>query len=519
MSHPAEALGFRADTRRLLGAGTLVSAFGLASKALGQLRESAVAALFGATRAMDAFNIAKTVPDMFSSWIEAPVRSAVVPLFTKLRAEKGEAEAWRAASNIVNTLGVGLLAVTGAVWLGADLLVRLLSTGFRDAAAWSESAALARILVPSLVFAVLTEILGALSNIHGRQAVPAIGRLLHVAVVLVGVVALGPVLGLRGYAWAMLAGTVAYFVLQTDIVWRHRRHWRWEVRPRAPEIRQVVLLGGPLFIGLIGPRIDVVFDQNFASFLPQGSLTILNLSRTFASAATDIVLTVSHAVLLPHFALLIAERRLGELRARLDQVLSGYLFLSLPMLVFFACAAQPVIDLFYRHGRFTPADAAVGALVLPLLALADPAFGWGQVLAQVHISRGDTVTPMKVGFWRIGFKIALSAVLIGPFGIYGLAAATSASTYLRTWQLWRRLPAELRPDGGLFLARLRSLALPLAAAAGAVLGADRLVPASDALALSAARVALLAGLAAMAYGGTAFALGDPVARGLVRRLH
>ena len=496
-----------------------MTSLGLVTKAVGQLRESFAAAVFGADRAMDAFNVAKSIPDMFSSWIETPVRSAIVPLFSRRLHEEGEEQAWRAASNIVNTLAVGMVLVTALLWLFAPALVRMFSTGFRSPEAWSEGTALAQIVVVSVFFSVLTEILGSLSNVYGRQFVPAFGRLLNGLVVVFGVVVLGRTMGLRGFAWGFLLGSIVYFLLQTNVLWRHRRYYRFVLDPRAPEIREIFLVGLPLFIGMIGPRIDVLIDQNFASFLPGGQLTILNFMRNLSGAATDVVQTVSLAVLLPHFSGLMAQKQYDEVRHRATQVLGGYLFFAVPIAVFVAVGAPEIVDILYRHGSFSVDDALLAAGILPILAIADPAFAIGQILAQVHISGGDTATPMKVGFWRIGFKALLSLALIAPLGIYGLAIATSASSFFRTFELWRRLPRAIRPSGRGLAATLAGLLIPALVTAAAVFAMFRWLPAFPwGLAGQVLRTAAIGGAALAIHAGIAWWTGHAIVEQVVARL-
>ncbi|MCU0232282.1 MAG: polysaccharide biosynthesis C-terminal domain-containing protein, partial [Acidobacteria bacterium] len=305
-SSAAEAVAPPSDGSRLVRASALVAVLALAWKIIGVVRESIVAALFGANRAMDAFVVAKSVPDMVSTWIEMPIRSAIVPLFTRTLHAEGEDAAWRAASNVLNTLAITLCGVVVALFLGADLIVRLLSTGFDDPAAWSQSAQLSQILVPSILFSVMAVVLGSISNVYHRQAIPALGRNLNALVVLAVILVLGPRLGLTAYAWGILAGSVVYFAVQLDVIWSHRRYYRFVFQPRAPEIREVVALALPLFIGLSGTRIDVFLDRNFASFLPAGSLSILVYATMLSALVTDFALTVANSVLLPHFAHLAA---------------------------------------------------------------------------------------------------------------------------------------------------------------------------------------------------------------------
>jgi putative peptidoglycan lipid II flippase len=189
-----------------------------------------------------------------------------------------------------------------------------------------------------------------------------------------------------------------------------------------------------------------------------------------------------------------------------------------PATVFLCAGARPVVDLVYGRGEFTPENAALTASVLMILALADPAFGVGQILAQVYIGGGDTRTPMVVGFWRVGIKVAISAGLIAFLGIYALALATAISSFARTALLWRRLPPAVRPSGSELSAQLRGLILPAAGAVAAVLLVVWLVPSEHTPVRQILRAGLAFGAAVVAYLALALATGFPLAGDLLRRL-
>ncbi|MBP7148540.1 MAG: polysaccharide biosynthesis C-terminal domain-containing protein [Acidobacteria bacterium] len=508
----------RSETRHLIGASALVSGASLVTKLVGVLRVSFEAAIFGANRAMDAFNVARTIPDAASTWIEAPVRAALVPLFTRRLHEQGEAEAWCAASNIINVLAVTLGAVVLLLYAGAGLIVRVTAAGMRDPAAWEQGEALAHVLVFSILFSVLAVVLGSIQNVYRRQGFPVLGQFANGIVVFAGVVLLGPRLGLYGFALGMVGGAIAAVVIQSEIVWRYRRFYCWTLRPFAPEVRELLTVAFPLFIGLTGTRIDVLLDRAFASFLPAGRLSILLYATVVSNIGTDLVLVVSTMVWLPMFAHMVAQKRFDELRGRLEQVLGGYLLLIGPATAVLCGGSWVVVNLFFRYGRFDPDSAWWTALALPVLAIASPVFGMGQIIAQVHISRGDTRTPMVVGFWRIGLKALLSIALLislpWEYAFLGLAAASSASSFFRTAQLWHRLPPEMRPRAAILRSPLiaSTLSLGVVAALAAALAA----PAS--WGGWVAQLALLGGVAVAVQVGVAWWTGDATLRTAAARL-
>ncbi len=436
----------RADTRHLVRASMIVSGLGTAAKVLGLLREMASAAIFGATRLMDSFRVANDITQMFATWVEAPLRAAIIPYFTQVRAEVGEAEAWRRVSNVLNTLAVFLLMVVLLLFFGADALVRLFASGFHDEPeAWATSAALVRILAFSLFFSVLAVVLGSLQNLYRRQVFPALGRVLNAGAVVLAVALLGRTIGIEGYALGILAGAMATFVLQLGILWRFRRSYRFVLRPFAPEVRRIVTIALPLFIGLTGTRLDVLIDRNFASYLPGGHLAVLGYALIASAVVTDLVIMIAQQVLLPHFADLAVEGRYDELRRRLGQATVGYIFFMLPVTAFLCGAARPVVDFLYTRGNFSTDAATLTATVLPVFALAAPIYGINQMLSQVFIADGDTRTPVVIGFYRIGVKTVLSLALFFPLGILGLAIASTVSAFFRGGMLWHRLRDAVKP--------------------------------------------------------------------------
>ncbi|RMG45335.1 MAG: hypothetical protein D6718_07735 [Acidobacteria bacterium] len=506
-----------ADTRHLVAASSVVTGLMIVAKLIGLVTQGAIAAVFGANRATDALRIALSIPPMFSTWVEMPIRAAMVPLFTRKLHAEGEAAAWRAASNILNTIGLGLLILVGLLLLAAEPVVRIAAPGFRSPEIWKQSAFFARIVVPSIFFSVLAVLLGSLQNVYRRQQFPALGRVLNGVALLVCVLWLGRIVGLSGWAVGVLAGSVLAFALQLGVLWRHRRYYRWRVAPRAPEVREAIALVLPLFVGLTGTRVDVFIEQLLASFLPEGHLSTLAFAVILVGMMTDPLISVTSSVLLPHFGHLAAQGRLEDLRHRLTQAVTGYLFLILPLVAVLLPGSLPVARLVFGWGKMTPDQIALTASLMPVLALAAPVFAVGQVLAQAHIGRGDTRTPMAIGLWRVGVKIVLSLALLPGLGVLGLAAASAASSYFRTTLLWRRLPEPIRPPGRLLARHLASLLTATAAGALAVAGLLAVLPEGRGFVMQTVRLGAAAGGGGLVYLAAALAISHQ-ARAVAGRL-
>jgi putative peptidoglycan lipid II flippase len=85
--------------------------------------------------------------------------------------------------------------------------------------------------------------------------------------------------------------------------------------------------------------------------------------------------------------------------------------------------APQVVELLYRHGRFTGQDAEHVSSILRVLTLAIPAFVAQQVGVRAFFARGDTWRPMLLGTGLALAVIPLYALLAQRSGTVGLAAA------------------------------------------------------------------------------------------------
>src|SRR5437868_9040068 len=116
---------------RLVRSAGLIGAATMTSRVLGVVRETVLAALFGAGNDMDAFNVAFRIPNLLRDlFAEGAMSSAFVPTFTEYQQKRGQDEAWGFGRQLIVTLVLVLtvLCVLGALF--APWLVRAFAPGF-----------------------------------------------------------------------------------------------------------------------------------------------------------------------------------------------------------------------------------------------------------------------------------------------------------------------------------------------------------------------------------------------------
>jgi putative peptidoglycan lipid II flippase len=183
------------------------------------------------------------------------------------------------------------------------------------------------------------------------------------------------------------------------------------------------------------------------------------------------------------------------------------LLFCLPAAAGQALLAVPLIEVLFQRGAFGPAEAAATAGALAAYALGLPAYVLVKVLVPGFFARGDTATPVKIGFAAVGLNLALNLALIGPLAHIGVALSTALAAWFNAGALgvllWRR--GHLLPDRRLRrrLPKLLGATALMAAVLWAL--APLLFPAAGLWRYGA--LALLVGAGLVSYFGTAAALG------------
>src|SRR6266850_2118748 len=145
----------------------------LCSRVLGLIREVVIAALFGATRNMDAFLTAFRAPNMLRDlFAEGALSTAFVTTFSRRIATDGDASAWRLASKVATLTLVFMSALTVLGIIGAPVLIQILAPGFPPEKA-ALTIQLTRIMFPFILLVSLAALVMGMLNARNVFGVPA----------------------------------------------------------------------------------------------------------------------------------------------------------------------------------------------------------------------------------------------------------------------------------------------------------------------------------------------------------
>ena len=434
----------------------------LCSRVLGLLREVIFAALFGASRNMDAFLTAFRAPNMLRDlFAEGALSTAFVTTFSRRIATEGDASAWRLASKVATLTVVFMSALTVLGIIGAPFLIQILAPGFPPEKA-ALTIRLTQVMFPFILLVSLAALVMGMLNARNVFGMPAMASSFFNLGSIVGGVVLCYWLepqadwrhphfgerGLMGLAIATLIGGLLQLVVQLPSLGRVGFRFRPDFNWRDPGVRTILALMGPATIAASAVQVNVLVNSVFASKLGDGPITWLNIAFRLMQLPLGIFGVAIATVTLPLVSRSAALGNNAEFRGALAHAMRLVMLLTIPSAIGLVILAEPIIGLIYQHGRFTADATAHTAEALRFYAIGLVGYSAVKVLAPAFYALDKRNLPMLVSLFSIAVNFCLNWFFTFhlQFGHRGLALSTSLvaiTNFLILYAMMRRYTGRL----------------------------------------------------------------------------
>ena len=189
----------------LTKAAGIVAFLTVMSKILGFIRETSLAAVFGATSETDAYLVARTIPYLVFGTLSYAITTTFIPLYAHTRDREGQEAALRMTNAVLFAVGALSLTLILIGELISEHLVKLIAPGYTGQLA-ELTAYLSRILLPMMIFQLLSSIMTGVLQAEGEFAVPTTAGLVQNITIIVSIVVLGSRYGIGAVAYGTLLG-------------------------------------------------------------------------------------------------------------------------------------------------------------------------------------------------------------------------------------------------------------------------------------------------------------------------
>lgn len=424
------------------------------SRVLGLVRESAAAAVFGASALNSAFTTAFTLPNLFRRLLgEGALTAAFVPTLTHELEKNDRAGAFRLLSKVASWLAVITTAIVLLAMLAfwnAETLVRWATTWGLDAETARRlllGADLAIVLFPYMVFVCLAAAFSAACQVLGRFTEPALSPVWLNLTILTSL-ALG-----AWWAWGdtqrmnllcvgVLLGGFLQMAVPAGVLWREG--WRPAFDLRADErVREIVRMMGPTVIGSAIYLINISVSRFVGLSLNDAAATVLNLATRLMELPIGVFTIAIATVVFPLIARHAAKQDWASLTADYQKGMRLVLVINIPAAAGLALLSEPIIRLLFQHGAFRAEDTQLMTPVLAAYALGLPFISFTSLALRGFYALRDTATPVRAAALSFAINLGLSLLLMNWLSTVGLALASTVAVLAQAVFLQTRLARKL----------------------------------------------------------------------------
>lgn len=400
----------------------------VASRALGVVREVAIAAKFGTSADYAAYVAAFRIPDLlFLIVMSGAFGSAFIPVFGGFLSRGDRQGAWRLASAILSyTLVVLAVASVLVFAFAGPLMNTVIAPGLGDE---SELAVeLTRLLLLSPLLLGLGIAFKGMLEAQERFALAAFAPVFYNLGIIFGAVALTPYFGIHGLAFGVIVGAGLHAGLQFVGLARSGLRLGWLLDRATPGFSQVVRLMGPRVLGQAAFQINFIVMTNFASRLGTSTVGALNYAFQLFMLPYGVLALSLSTVIFPRLARQYEMGSIEEMKETLGRALAPLVFLSLPAAVGLLFFRTSIVQVLFQVGSFDEESTELVASALAYFAIGLLGFAIIEAVTRAFYAMQDTRTPVIVSVSAVAINVALSWLLSERMGYTGLALALSIAS-------------------------------------------------------------------------------------------
>ena len=427
----------------LLRAAATISGLTLVSRITGLIRETLIAATFGAGPMTDAFFVAFRLPNLLRRlFAEGAFTQAFVPILAQTQADD-PARTKKIVDAVATMLFWSLLLVSLAGVAGAPWLVYLVASGLRDDTHTFQTAVtLTRWMFPYILLISLVALSAGILNLWRNFAVPAFAPVLLNLSFIFAALVLADYFDPPIYALAagVVIGGIAQLAWQVPALLKIGMLPRIGLAPqralRDPIVRRLLKNMAPAVLGVSVAQFSLIINTQIASYLAPGSVSWISFGDRLMEFPTALLGIALGTVLLPSLSRAHAEGNTAQYSALLDWGLRLSVLLAAPAMVGLALLAQPLTALMFHYGAFSGNDLAMTARTVSAYSVGLFGLIAVKILAPGFFAKQDVKTPVKIAIGVLVVTQLLNVLLVPWLAHAGLALAISLGAWLNSsWLL------------------------------------------------------------------------------------
>lgn len=417
------------------------------SKAAGYVRDMVTAAYFGLGMENDAYVAAYGLFYLPVLLLSSCVTSTLIPLYVDARSNASLKRANQFASNCINLFSAFALLVSAVMMVFARPLVHLIYHGY-DGEKLALTVELTRIMMPSLVFVVLSVVLSSILNAREKYIAAQLSGFPLTFAVIGATVLFSGQYGIRAAGWGVFVAGVLQVVIVLSAM-RDSLRYSFRFSLNDKRFRKLMALALPAVLSMAVNELNHLIDRSLASGLLTGDMASMNYAYKLISFATGVLIVPVTTIMFSRMSQRAAQHDNRSIIEIVMQCLEVIVLILMPIIAVGTVFSTDVIRLAYQRGNFTLQDALRTAPVFAMYLLGIIGFGLRDLFNRAFHALQNTYITLYVSGLTVALNIVLNIILSRVMGASGLALATTISCMVGAVVLFVLLRRRLGRMGGM----------------------------------------------------------------------
>jgi len=396
------------------------------SKFFGFFREIALTYFYGASAVSDVYLIAQAIPNTIFALVGTGLATTFIPIYNKVLKEKGDQEANKFVSNLVNVVLFLTTIIVALVLIFTPQVVLLFASGFNEQT-MSLAVLFTRISIFGIYFSGMIYIFNSYLQIKDNFMIPAM-----IALPMNLVASVSFFIASRTDDRVLAYGIVISFFLQLlfilPSVIKNKLRYKLVFNLKDSYLKEIIILSIPVIVGVSFNQLSTLIDKNIASTLAVGGISALNYADRINGFVQGLFVVPIVTVIYPNLSKMIIGKNEAGLRKLIKNALVTISLLVIPATVGIMIFSKPIVELLFKRGEFDEIASLMTSQALFYYAIGIIGYAFASIFARVYYSYNDTKTPVVNGAIGVTIDIILNLILSRIIGIRGLALSTSISS-------------------------------------------------------------------------------------------
>lgn len=436
------------NKRKAFSMVALITVANIIGKLLGFAKDILISYYYGVSVITDAIFLSMSIPFLILGILTSSMDSAIIPQYNRIMHNEGRLNADKHFSNISNIFCILGFLISLTMLFFPNLYIAFFAPGFNQEQTYYAVYFL-KLFSFFGFFHILFCLFSAYNAIFGRVIPRAILSFSTNALVVLALL-LFPDPRMKSLALAFFIGSLLSGIVPIISALRHEyKHSFYKIdfdEESKIFIKNFIpIMGSALLVNL-----NMFVDRFLASSMELGSISYINYASRITSMFDSMLIIGLGILIIPLLSQSKATNNKEKLRKDSTHIIKLFILLLLPIMEICLLFSKEIMQVIYMRGEFGVKQLEIVSsiflcyspqvLLIPLQAL----------LAKIFHSIEDTKTPFKTSFMSVIFNIIASILLSIPFGLIGIAIATSIGAILNIVLLMYYLFKNLGWDSTIF---------------------------------------------------------------------